>query len=281
MSNIIIGGNFKMSKRKGFTLIELLVVIAIIALLMAILMPALQRVRKQARGVACQSNLKQWCTVWSMYLNDYNGSFHPGWHEAGGFTPMRDIWPNILDDYMKNEKIRFCPSANKLRSQGAIDPYAAWGPYDDLDVATASYGVNGWVCNPPKQTGDLYPTRGEPVEWLWRTINVKTGFSYNIPLFLGCSTLDGKPLVDDPPPNEIRDIADWGSGGSEIKRFCLARHEGAVSVTFFDFSLRRVGVKELWTLKWHKQFNTAGSWTRAGGAQPDNWPEWMRRFKDY
>ena len=57
-----------MNRKNGSTLIELLVVISIIALLMAILVPTLQRVRKQARAVVCQSNLRQWGTLMAMYL---------------------------------------------------------------------------------------------------------------------------------------------------------------------------------------------------------------------
>ena len=58
-----------MDKRRGFTLIELLVVIAIIALLMGILMPALARVKKQAKSAACKMNLHQWAYIWSMYCS--------------------------------------------------------------------------------------------------------------------------------------------------------------------------------------------------------------------
>jgi len=42
-----------------------------------------------------------------------------------------------------------------------------------------------------------------------------------------------------------------------------------------------VGLKEIWTLKWNKEFDTRGSWTKAGGVNPEDWPPWMRRFKDY
>jgi len=64
-----------MYKRYAFTLIELLVVIAIIALLMAILMPALQRVKKQARDIICKANLKEYGLAARMYLDDHDGSF--------------------------------------------------------------------------------------------------------------------------------------------------------------------------------------------------------------
>ena len=56
--------------KHAFTLIELLVVIAIIAMLLAILMPALGKAKEMARSVVCLSNLKQWNLCFKMYLSD-------------------------------------------------------------------------------------------------------------------------------------------------------------------------------------------------------------------
>ncbi len=65
-----------MNSRRGFTLIELLVVIAIIALLMAIMMPALNRVKGQAQKISCQARLKQWALVFKLYTDDHDGYFN-------------------------------------------------------------------------------------------------------------------------------------------------------------------------------------------------------------
>jgi len=69
-------------KKRGFTLIELLVVIAIIALLMAILMPALNRAREQGRRAVCEGNLKTLSLGWLMYADENDGRIVNG---AGGF----------------------------------------------------------------------------------------------------------------------------------------------------------------------------------------------------
>ena len=77
-----------MGKPRGFTLIELLVVIAIIAILMAILMPALNRAREQGKRAACLSNLKQLTLSWIMYADENDDRIVSGdggvWHSYNG-----------------------------------------------------------------------------------------------------------------------------------------------------------------------------------------------------
>ena len=59
------------------------------------------------------------------------------------------------------------------------------------------------------------------------------------------------------------------------------RHDGGVNYLFMDWSVRKVGLKELWMLKGHPDFDTRGPWTKPGGIAPEDWPGWMRKFKDY
>jgi prepilin-type N-terminal cleavage/methylation domain-containing protein len=262
-----------MGKSRGFTLIELLVVIAIIALLMAILMPALQRVRKQARTVACQANLHQWALIWAMYTEDNNGYF-----PAEVLT-----WRDLVEQYHKEKKITLCPIATKLYTDGASPPLGAWEQtWGQADGDTfgrpfaSSYGLNQWVLNSSSVVG------GRTLENLWRTTSIKRASEV---LYLGdCAIIGATALASDQPPEYDGDCANvWGQGGSsnEMRRFCMNRHDGNMMGLFMDSSVRKVGLKELWTLKWHRNFNTTGLWTKAGGAQSEDWPQWMKNFKDY
>ena len=89
-------------RRSGFTLIELLVVVAVIAILLAVLLPALRKARMLTKRIACQSNLKQIAVAWNMYLDDNNGRFYQNRNANvlyGGWAGMQPPSPRPLNKY--------------------------------------------------------------------------------------------------------------------------------------------------------------------------------------
>lgn len=269
---------------RGFTLVEVLVVIAIIALLVSILLPVLGKARKQAEAVVCQSNLHEWGIIFALYATENDGSL-PQSVSGGSLSAQKAYWIMSLEPYYEDKKIRLCPSAAKSLNPPACNrcpgtTFSAWGPFDAATEedwwdtgAMGSYGINEWCANPPKDSYWSHPS-----EYAWRTSGTKG--AGQIPVFLDCVYVGGYPIHDDEPPEFPSDP--WrGWAWDAMKIFCLDRHMGGTNGVFMDKSVRKVGLKELWTLKWHRQYDTCGLWTKCGGVQPDEWPLWMRRFKDY
>jgi prepilin-type N-terminal cleavage/methylation domain-containing protein/prepilin-type processing-associated H-X9-DG protein len=124
--------------KSKFTLIELLVVIAIIAILAAMLLPALQNAREQSRSSACQNNLKQIATFAGMYVDDNQGYLSPSeCMDHNGFvaklTPYSGIDYKKASKNPKDAKIFLCPSDTKR---------AAWTGTETIGKVCWSYGKN-------------------------------------------------------------------------------------------------------------------------------------------
>jgi prepilin-type N-terminal cleavage/methylation domain-containing protein len=258
---------------RGFTLIELLVVIAVLALLLAILLPAVRRVRRQAKAVACRSHLRQWGLAWSMYTEQNDSKFPYGATQNPTAPTNTAIdWRAVLEDfYSTDRKILFCPMTTKTLEEGAQVKYAI--TVDTIWGKKSSYAANEWILD----RGAIARARTVDARD-WGTINVPN--AYQVPVMgdscwwhrCGPESNDMPPLFDGDPPHRLND---------KMSIFCIDRHDAGINALFMDWSLRKVGLKELWTLKWSREFDTAGPWTKAGGVQPEDWPPWMRRFKDY
>ena len=174
------------SKMRPFTLIELLVVIAIIAILAAILLPALNSARERGRAASCINNLKQHGTAHAMYRDDSDGYFAPQSSQiiennadSGSITYS---WVSLLYNggYLKDVNCYYCPSMDGFPLEAGAPTNYYRGPYSLRNHSTpedvlkgdmqksVSYGYNGYFVG--SHLYGVTPANGKP----WKDSQIKT-----------------------------------------------------------------------------------------------------------
>jgi len=241
----------------GFTLIELLVVIAIIALLIAILMPALSYVRKQARSSACQSNLRQLCLGMNLYTLDHDDrtmpfSHQPGkywFHQLAPYLSAKDYKDNPEEHIEGVMKVTFCPMTKRQeRTEESFygSAYSSWR----FMGGEGSYGLNLWLLPDDPIYAPAFPAGN----FYKKYSDAKS----DVPLLGDSMWVGSWPFDIDMVPEDITGQIGYPgyphAEGYFMGRFCIDRHKKAINIGFVDSSVERVYLEELWTLKWHRNF---------------------------
>ena len=266
-------------------------VIAIIAILAALLLPALARAKQKAITINCVSNLKQWGVIWRLYCDDNQGSFSPGTTSAG--FPRGEWVLTLLSYYGKKPSIMLCPGAKMRRTsnpgpgEGAVDPQSAGVvdnggpttavdfPVVDASLATtavnrdliSSYGENCWVYNCPMGVTEL---QGRPTANNWRKMDAPP-HPVDTPLFGDCMWRGGGPDLTGDAVARSAFNGEWSGSDYEFKHFSMVRHGKGIEMLMFDGSVRPQRPRQIWRLYWHKTFDV----TYADRQGPSFFPGWM------
>lgn len=257
--------NFKRSA--GFTLIELLVVISIIAMLLAILMPALGMVKEKARALVCTTNNRTLNQAYHLYLVESDNKFIPYYDSNSAAGVSGNLWMNSISSMIEDVKAnRYCPVANESRIgeislntatfPGAGDYKVPW-TWNGVDGKMyGSYTMNGWLYGPDDPYGKQHPALD-----FTSPSSVKRASS--VPVFCDGIWSDGWPRDIDNIYNQVKSDPEKLKSGvfvhglnNNMGRVCVDRHGMRISVSFFDGHAKLVKLEELWTLQWHRGFDS-------------------------
>jgi len=229
-----------MRRHKAFTLVELLVVIAIVAVLIALLLPALSKARRAALSVACLSNLRQTYSGFQFYASDNGGVIPVMRNKNGGIV----LWPWFLvsghdsldaltgKSYL-SQKVVICPSAPLQEVESA---------YADSDAKSTAYGLfyvassSLWVFrNSDFQQG----TQVAPLTWLTtqKLSRLPTPPSETIMLADCQVDTPGPPYYGPGLPYSIAAFSDQGNGpywGGRIHTLHGGGKHGFANCAFYD-----------------------------------------------